>query len=294
MSWSKFGNAIKRALLAFVSGSLWIVVLVPILGVSGYSLYFVTRWLGAPWYVAASVSTCFDGVALLAADYSLKYAQEGLAGTMPRFVVRVFALLGSGLQTLHARIGHEPPGSWVLWAALPWGAVLVYEIHIRWARRKALAKAGHIYPKPLPSFGLVTWVLFPFSTLDELRKVVKDRRVALVRAAQTARLVDVTDAQPLPRVVKRKEAAPRPEAAADPAPEPATMQEQPQPHVVVTEDEVAQHRAHRKVNKHAPTRHIREWARQQRIYGDVPQRAKLRAQILDDYYRAHPDEERVV
>lgn len=294
MSWSKFGNAIKRALLAFVSGSLWIVVLVPILGVSGYSLYFVTRYLGAPWYVAGAVSTCFDGVALLAADYSLKYAQEGLAGTMPRFVVRVFALLGSGLQTLHARIGHEPPGSWILWAALPWGAVLVYEIHIRWARRKALAKAGHIYPKPLPSFGLVTWVLFPFSTLDELRKVVKDRRVALVRAAQTARLVDVTNAEPPARVVRHRDTAPKAAPPVTPTATAASPQAQPESHVVVTQDEVAQHRAQRKVSAHSPTRHIRDWAKSQGIYGKVPDRARLKAQILNDYYRAHPDEERVV
>jgi Protein of unknown function (DUF2637) len=176
--------SVGRAVHAFARGSLWIVVLVPILGVSAYSFFYVGRHFGVPWYIAAAISTCFDGVALLAADYSVKYAQEGLSGSVPRAVVRLFAVVGAFLQTFHARLGHEPPGGWVLWASLPIGAVLVYEIHLRWARRTALARAGATYPAPLPSFGLMTWLLFPLTTLSKLRLIVERRRAILVAKAE--------------------------------------------------------------------------------------------------------------
>lgn len=179
--WAK----VKKGLRIFLSSSLWLVVLVPILAVSAYSLYWVARHFGVPWYIAIAMSTCFDGVALLAADYSVKYAQSGLSGSWPRTVVRIFALVAAFLQTFHARLGDEPYGAWVMWAALPLGAVTVYEIHIRWERRKALARMGVIYPAPLPAFGAVTWLLFPWSSLKQLKAIVKARRAALVAAANT-------------------------------------------------------------------------------------------------------------
>ncbi len=175
--------SIRRAVQAVARSFLWLVVLVPILGVSAYSLYYIGRYFGAPWFIAIAFSTCFDGVALLAAGYSVRYAQAGLSGGFPRSIVRIFALIAAFLQTFHARIGHELPGAWILWASLPVGAVLVYEIHIRWERRKALARAGSIYPAPLPQFGLMSWLLFPLSTLNQLREITLARRTALVTAA---------------------------------------------------------------------------------------------------------------
>jgi hypothetical protein len=167
-----------------VRGFLWLAVLGPILGVSAFSMFYVARYLGAPPWIAICASTCFDGVALLCADYSLRYAQAGLSGSAPRTVVRIFALLGAYVQTLHARIGGGPPGSWVFWASLPIGAVTVYEVHIRFERRKALARSGVHYPAPLPAFGLVTWALFPINTLKSLREIVGKRKEAIVMAAR--------------------------------------------------------------------------------------------------------------
>jgi hypothetical protein len=285
LSWVGFKDATKRATLAFVSTSLWAVVLVPILAVSGYSLYFIARHFGVPWYIAMCFSTCFDGVALLAADYSVKYAQEGLSGGVPKFVVRAFAVCASFLQTYHAKLGKEPTGSWVFWAALPIGAVFVYEIHIRWAKRKALARAGHAFPKPLPSFGLTTWFLFPFSTLTALKNVVRSRRTALLKAAEPVPVpVQTRVARPEPR---REQAAPPPAEPDVPVAETA-----PTDTVVVPEDEVTRRRAAHKpgTNRHSPDRHIREWARQQRIYGSISDRGPLKQRIKDDYGRAHPEE----
>lgn len=286
MSWTGFKKATKRVVLAFISTSLWMVVLIPILAVSGYSLFFIAKHFGVPWYIAMCFSTCFDGVALLAADYSVKYAQEGLSGGVPKAVVRAFAVCASFLQTFHAKLGNEPTGAWVFWAALPIGAVLVYEIHIRWSKRKALASAGHAFPRPLPSFGLTTWFLFPFSTLSALKDVVRSRREALIKANKNK---DAAPASPpivpvVRRVVREKVA----ETAAPPiVPVAETVV---QDHVVVPQEEVVRRRAQHGTNKHAPTRHIRQWARDQRIYGQIPDRAPLKKSIIADYDRAHPEE----
>jgi hypothetical protein len=72
----------------------------------------------------------------------------------------------------------------VFWASLPIGAVTVYEVHIRFERRKALAKSGVHYPAPLPAFGLVTWLLFPLATLSNLREIVGKRKDAILAAAR--------------------------------------------------------------------------------------------------------------
>ena len=88
---ARAGVFVRLAIKRVVGGFLWLVVLVPILGVSAYSLYFIGRYLGAPPYIAIAFSTCFDGVALFAARKSVDYAQAGLSGSFPAPVVRLFA-----------------------------------------------------------------------------------------------------------------------------------------------------------------------------------------------------------
>jgi hypothetical protein len=236
------------------------------------------------------MSTCFDGVALLAADYSVKYAQAGLSGSWPRSVVRIFALTAAFLQTYHAKLGHEPTGGWVLWAALPVGAVTVYEIHIRWERRRALARSGAIYPAPLPSFGIVTWVLFPFSTLDKMRDIVQARRTALVRAANEVIASFDKDSQ-------REMRKARVDIPPPPKREP------------LTPDELELHRKQREqraphpkanpvrshtigdvvVNAHRPSAHVRAWAKSVAdeygwVIGD---KSPLKKEVHAAYRKAH-------
>lgn len=178
-------------------GWLWLIVMVPVIGIAAYSLYYVARHLGVPPLFAIGMSTCFDGAALLLAGHSLKYAQEGVSGARDRFWVVVFAGISCYLQAMHSRIGHEPPGSWLLWAALPLVAVVVFDSHHRLARRKALAKAGRIFPAPLPSFGLVSHLLFPLATLNSFRGIVRQRweAVALVANSQSP---TITGREPTP------------------------------------------------------------------------------------------------
>lgn len=206
-----------KKLSAAADSVLWAIVLVPILGVAGYSLYFVARYLGVPKPFAVVMGVCFDGAALLLARYSLKYAESGLSGTLPRFLVRVLAVLSAYLQTLHAKFGHEPRGAAVLWAALPLIAVAVYEVHIRWDRRKALARAGQTYPAPLPSFGLSTWVLFPLNTVTSMRLIIGKRSENVTRAALGIRSSDTSDS---PSPIRAKSDSPIRPAKSDPTPRP--------------------------------------------------------------------------
>jgi len=251
-------KGVAKTTHGLISKSLWLCVLVPILAVSAYSLYYVARHLGVPPWIAWSMSTCFDGVALLAADYSLKYAQEGMSGSGPRTVVRVFALLAAFVQTMHARIGEQPPGSWVLWASLPIGAVTVYEIHIRWERRKALARAGWSYPAPLPAFGLATWVLFPVKSVEGLRAIVGKRKDAIVEVAQQrATVTIVTDVAEPKKALETKDNDAKPKLVAVKGP------------------------------AHTPMKHIRVWAAENKDKHDwqVSDRARIPASVVEAYRR---------
>ena len=199
-----------------------------------------------PPYIAVLMSTCFDGACLLMADYSLRYAQDGLSGSGPRFFVRVFALVAAFLQTYHARLGNEPRGSWILWASLPVIAVSVYEVHIRWERRAALARAGLTYPASLPIFGLTAWVLFPLRTLNSMREIVASRLGAVTS-------VNTVKPAPKPRPGSR----PIRETVSTVAEEPTGTDDDVQPERRVNERDAEII----PMRKRAPKLHKREWAR---------------------------------
>lgn len=286
-------QTLKRAVRAITGGFLWLAVLVPILGVSAYSLYAIGRYLGVPPAIAIAFSTCFDGVALFAARKSVDYAQAGLSGSLPKAVVRIFAITAAFLQTLHVRIGHEPRAAAILWASLPIGAMLVYEIHIRWERRKALARSGQIYPSPLPQFGLMTWALFPLSTLNQLRGITLARRAALVTAAN----VVVGDFQrQTSRVRNTREPIAEPAEAVAEAAEPTAEAK------VADEDVLRKHRERHAARPrpasgtewhkaHSPKARMRAWAKAQPQYADrVGEHGRIHQDIQDAYYEAFPEE----
>lgn len=229
---------------------LWIIILVPILGVSGYSFYVIARYFGVPSIIAISMSTCFDGVALLAATYAIRYAEKGLNGSGPRTAVRVFVAIGAFLQTFHARITHEPNGAWLLWASLPIAAAVVYEIHLRWAKKEALAKAD----ASSPSFGALSWILFPAQTLSALRDVIRQRMEFIrAQAMRRTKVVNIIAEDREPKAPQRLHAV-----------------------------------GGKKRSKHAPVAHIRRWAKQQpQFAGRVGDFARLPNDVVDAYYRAH-------
>ena len=195
---AKFNNAARGSFRSLI----WLLVLAVALGISAYSLYFVARTLGVPKIFAAGFSTAYDGVALIAADKSLQFAQEGKSGAFPRMVMIIFAGLSSFLNSLHAIFGHESPLAIPIWAGLPIAAVFAFEIHTSQARSKAHARFGYGYPAPVPKFGGWRWSLFPLATLTDLRDVVSARGKAITAtnklAASTSASVHARNASALP------------------------------------------------------------------------------------------------
>lgn len=278
---------LHRFIASAISRFIWLLVLAPILGLSAYSLYWVGRHFGVPPLIAITISTCFDGAALKSADYSLKYAQKGMSGTLPRTFTRILALTSAFLQTFHARLAGEPPGAWVLWASLPVIATILYEIHLRLERYKALARTGNVYPAPLPQWGLASWCLFPLKTYHSARDIV----IARTNALKTAGLTVIADFQAetsgLRRTRERIEPLPR--------------QEREQEADVAAPDVLETHRERRRQNKppargswaqrHSPEIRMREWALQQSAFRSrVGQRGRLPADIKEAYYVAFPEE----
>jgi hypothetical protein len=155
-------------------------IVVSVIGLSTYSLFTILRHYGVAPIPALSAVSGLDLVALFAARISFKYARKGLSGSFTRFVVLAFAMLGSFIQTYHARIGNEPFGMLLFWASLPFAAVITYEIYIRWTGRNALIKAGHVFPTAKPAFGFYTWIRSPFKTLSGFDRIMERRREAII------------------------------------------------------------------------------------------------------------------
>ena len=285
---SRLGAALRIAYTRFI----WLLVLVPILGVSAYSYFWVVARLGVPLFVVA-FSTRFDGAALVGADYSLKYAQKGMSGSKPRAFVNCLALISAFLQTFHARLAGEPPGAWIMWASLPIIAVVLYDIHIHYERRKAQARSGSIYPSPMPKYGMVRWVLFPLATLNDLRAIIVARSKALQTVALTLADEFMREARSVRNVREKIEPAP-----ADPAIEAAEPEQERTPDVVPP-DVLRQHREARASAprdgswqaRHKPDIRIREWALDREEYrGRVGRRGPLPEDVKEAYYIEHPEE----
>ena len=261
---AKLSNAARGS----ARGMIWLVVLGVALSISAYSLFFVARTLGVPKLFAAGFSTAYDGVALIAADKSLQFAQEGKSGAFPRFVMVLFAGLSAFLNSLHAIFGHENPLAIPMWAGLPLAAVAAFEIHTSQARTRAHARFGYAYPAPIPKFGGWKWSLFPWATLKDLKGIVGHRGKAIVQAnlAITTLPERRTTRQLPPNEDERPAERPAPERQAERTTQPdgtneqAVNDEQP-----ASQGTTAEHPAANVYPlgraRHAPERHIRDWAK---------------------------------
>jgi hypothetical protein len=307
------GKRVRKAAVTVWDSVLWVIVLSVILAISGYSLFYVARKLGVPPIFAIGMSTVFDGSALIMAGLTLKYAEEGMSGGGPRMAVRIIAILSAYLQALHVILGHESRAAIPLWSSLPILAMVVFEFQTRWIRRRALARAGFIYPAALPSFGRLSWVFFPGETTKLLRGVLRSRTRALSDAF--AGRLGETIAQPArtkPALLERPERtipAAKPALGPDPTAAPSAAAQEPvvpsaevvvpseqatvvppdvppvlpQPGNEGTKDELARRRS-----AHAPDRHKRDWLR---LHGHpVSDRGALSQKYKDIYDAAHPDE----
>jgi hypothetical protein len=161
----------------------WLIVMTAAFAFSTWSLFVIARHYGAPAPAAVIVSLFFDGAAVLCADYSLKYARTGDSGFIPQCGVFTLAGLSSYLNSQHAALNHNPPAARVLYAAPPIVAVAIYELHVRWERRRALRNSGRI-PAAMPVFGRYAWALFPVRTVKVLRSITAGR-LAMIHATNT-------------------------------------------------------------------------------------------------------------
>lgn len=274
-------SAIPRGALR---GVLWLAVLSVILSISAYSLYFVARHLGVPRLFAIGMSTAYDGTALLAADKSLQYAQEGRSGSVPRLEMVVFAGLSAWLNALHSILGHESPLAIPMWAGLPIAAAAVFELHTSQARARAMARQGKRYPAPLPSWGGVTWMLFPLKTLKDLRGYVSSRASGLAKAQGAILAAESA----VPKPANRPLTGPKPKPATN---DPAKINEPANRTANETPNEPANANAGQDaeiidINRESP-RDIRAWARANDIRKPNGESLSDRARIPESVKQAY-------
>ena len=176
----------KRLLSAATGGSLWIIILTPVLAISWFGFYTVARDIGIPVLFAAGLSSTYDGITIFAARIGLKHRRKGFSGYLARIVVIVFAALGSFVQSFHAQTaGWIHAHSWIVWATAPIAAVIAYELHLGWVNRKQLIRHGHSHPSAKSGFGPATWILTR-GTFAEYRNVLLARR-AFITASNLKR-----------------------------------------------------------------------------------------------------------
>jgi hypothetical protein len=164
----------------------WLAVLVPALGMSCWSLFYVARSWGVPPWIAVGVSACFDGLAIVAADLALRYARtHGDSGLGARLTMLAAMAVSAYLNSQHAAIVGAPWPARVLYAGPPVAACLAFELSMRYQRRGALRAAGRVAPA-MPVFGRAAWALFPVRTTRALRAVVA-RKIERVEAEAAGR-----------------------------------------------------------------------------------------------------------
>lgn len=99
---------------------------------SAWSLYWVARHWGQPQLVAALTSAGFDGAAMAASGYAIRFAEKGLKGWPARVTVLALAGLSSFLNAQHPILAGDPWQAIALYAVPPLTAVTLFELHVRW------------------------------------------------------------------------------------------------------------------------------------------------------------------
>lgn len=156
---------------------------------SAWSLYYVARWVGFPVIPAALTSTVLDGGALLSGYYSLKSAKAGEFGTIPRGAMYLFVAASAYINSRHGVIDKLPEFASILYAVPPVAAAIVYELHTRNERSKALSKSR----RKLSAYGLASWGLYPVNTLRAIRTEVLRRSIRILRDSESNAIVRVQE-----------------------------------------------------------------------------------------------------
>ena len=77
--------------------------------------------------LAGAVSLVFDGAAIVVADMSLRAVMRNRSGAVDRFLTGLFAGVSAWLNSYHARLIHAGGAAWLLYAAPPVVAVVLFD-----------------------------------------------------------------------------------------------------------------------------------------------------------------------
>jgi hypothetical protein len=267
---------------AVTGGSLWLVILVPVLAISWVGFYTIARAVGVPPLFAMGMSAAFDGVAIFAARTGLKHRRKGFSGYLARITVLMFVALGVFVQSFHSDTTtwvHNH--AWVVWAVAPIAAAICYELHLGWIHRKQLIKHGYTHPSAKSGYGPATWLMIG-GTLREYRNGLRARR-DFISATNLARFRIEEDEQPVipPAVPPKPALKPRPRPRPQPKPE---LQGPPGPRLVHSTRPASKRRAVTENMK------IAAWCREQGI--QLGYRDRVPAEGLRRYRAAHPSTSR--
>ncbi|NGO68032.1 DUF2637 domain-containing protein [Streptomyces boncukensis] len=128
-------------------------------GLVAWSLYVVAHNMyGVPWFLAALVAACFDGIAIACLHLASEAVREGRSALGPRLVTLLQAGISMYLNHLHAEHIDGGIGATLMFAAPTAGLLLLFDQS--WAATRArhrIARGEH--PMRWPVFGWLGWLL---------------------------------------------------------------------------------------------------------------------------------------
>lgn len=146
------------------------------LAMSWWSIYTVGRHLDIPVVLAGGLSSVFDLAALVLVGLSQQYAATRHAGSGagPRLALLLMLAGSVFLNVRHAQISGAGATGMVAYAAPAVVAVLLVELHLRFANHQTRHDLGRVAPT-LPVLGGWAVVLYPGRSLRVIRTVVAAR-----------------------------------------------------------------------------------------------------------------------
>lgn len=196
----------------------WPLVVLAALAISWWSLYTLAHsQYGMPSYLAAVVSTVYDGGALVLADLSQRYARSQDSGAGPRFLMLALIGVSAWLNYRHATMLHYSLPGQVMFSSPPVVAGALFEIEQRFTHREALRAYGRVAPA-LPAFGRYAWLLHPARTAHRVWLITASRVDSVPVTVMDIYPAAATEAAP-----EQEEETPEPIAAPEPEPVPADV-----------------------------------------------------------------------
>lgn len=151
------------------SGFWWLLVVVPAVGISTWSLgWLAYKEGGLPIFLAAGVSACFDGGAIAAFYISLQWQRKyQSSGMSAQLAALLFAGSSFYLNWNHGVIMGYPPAVRYLLAMPSVVALITLELWLRYKHRAVF--------RPVPKPELMAWILFPRQSFANLRTAYRNR-----------------------------------------------------------------------------------------------------------------------